>query len=1164
MKKLIAGIVAVLCVFGSFGYAPAGTVSPASGTAITADAADAEIVLPGKNAGSYKYAYADTSLYTTKFTKTTLKATNEAGKTVDISTWTGSDGNTYAIYAVEVSETASKTKILTENVIALVTAKETNLDVVISQDLEIPDNVKEALEANSIELSGTGVGYIADSAFAASYLKTIDLSGVKYIGNKVFSKCAYITDIEIPASVRYVGTNVFDGSGLKTLSVKNEMPIIPANLCSSTKLTKIEFAYPQYIRKIDKAAFMNTPVNAPLFMTAFGSDVSGYESLDVGESAYENCTSIKSVEMPDNVSSIGIKAFKGCTSLGSLTCGKKLLGMDQYSFDGCSALDTINFNSKLICIGGGSFRNCTSLKEVKNIPTSIEDWLITDPKTKKGIGFGDGVFAGCTALELCELPSSLTKIPDTTFSGCSKLTTVVGDFNNNGDNFTFIGKSAFAKCTSLTEAKYTNVDTIDDSAFSGCTKLTVADFPAAVYIGGEISSDSPTIDTESKTVKGKGASFSGCTALTKVNIPSSKYILQSTFKNCSAMTQFTAGECEVVGNNALDGCSAMEEITLLSNRYGNAEPTSKNTTDGFVFQKCSGAKKITIKSGYMTKTPNGLFNGCSSLEVIDGDLTNIAIVSPKTFADCSALKEIDLPAVRILETSAFSGCSSIKKISNSSSALNAEDYGDNSFLNCTELNIVIEGTISTIGASAFKNSGITKVNIEGMQGGTVVIGNNAFSDCQNLTEAKILSDSAAKFSIGTSIFSNCPILRTATYDGKIITSNMFKNCPKLETISTNGKNIKTSAFEGDSSLIFVEDMASPGNTIIADEINASAFKGCASLKVIPADSHTNMIGNAIFANCESIRSVDVGVLTQSIFSGCTSLNDVTLTNITSVPASAFAGCTALESFDFSGIANIGTSAFSASGLTKLTLNDVQTIDASAFASCSQLESIDISADTVGKSAFGKCTSLKEAKIDTNNILTSAFSGCTALENVDLTTSGDHSLAEIGASAFTDCSSLNVLVIEGSPKMGSKSAGYIGSKVNTKMTLVGNTGSTVQDYADTNKIAFVDVSIYDPSKPPTSSTTTTTATKPVSSTTTTTTAKTSVTLLGDANNDKKVSVADAVAILQSLANRDKYALTPQGAANADCFDPGDGITGKDALAIQKLDAKAIDSLPERSK
>lgn len=97
-------------------------------------------------------------------------------------------------------------------------------------------------------------------------------------------------------------------------------------------------------------------------------------------------------------------------------------------------------------------------------------------------------------------------------------------------------------------------------------------------------------------------------------------------------------------------------------------------------------------------------------------------------------------------------------------------------------------------------------------------------------------------------------------------------------------------------------------------------------------------------------------------------------------------------------------------------------------------------------------------------------------------------------------------------------------------------------------------------------TTTSATKPTdpvttAAPTTTTNSSDEVTLLGDANCDKKVSIADSTSILQAIGNSDRYALTPQGEKNADCYDPGSGVTGLDAIAIQRLDAKLISSLPE---
>ncbi len=57
---------------------------------------------------------------------------------------------------------------------------------------------------------------------------------------------------------------------------------------------------------------------------------------------------------------------------------------------------------------------------------------------------------------------------------------------------------------------------------------------------------------------------------------------------------------------------------------------------------------------------------------------------------------------------------------------------------------------------------------------------------------------------------------------------------------------------------------------------------------------------------------------------------------------------------------------------------------------------------------------------------------------------------------------------------------------------------------------------------------------------------------DANEDGRVNVADAVAVLQYVANKEKYFLTAQGEANADC-DGVSGITGGDAIYIQKVDA-----------
>lgn len=69
------------------------------------------------------------------------------------------------------------------------------------------------------------------------------------------------------------------------------------------------------------------------------------------------------------------------------------------------------------------------------------------------------------------------------------------------------------------------------------------------------------------------------------------------------------------------------------------------------------------------------------------------------------------------------------------------------------------------------------------------------------------------------------------------------------------------------------------------------------------------------------------------------------------------------------------------------------------------------------------------------------------------------------------------------------------------------------------------------------------------------------LAGDANANGRVELADALLILQHVANSKKYEISPQGVENADVYCKGDGITAMDALSIQKYDAKLLTSLPE---
>lgn len=63
-------------------------------------------------------------------------------------------------------------------------------------------------------------------------------------------------------------------------------------------------------------------------------------------------------------------------------------------------------------------------------------------------------------------------------------------------------------------------------------------------------------------------------------------------------------------------------------------------------------------------------------------------------------------------------------------------------------------------------------------------------------------------------------------------------------------------------------------------------------------------------------------------------------------------------------------------------------------------------------------------------------------------------------------------------------------------------------------------------------------------------------MGDSDGDGNIGINDAVLIMQSIANPDKYQMSEQGKLNADVYNRGDGVTNNDALTIQMVECRTI--------
>lgn len=130
----------------------------------------------------------------------------------------------------------------------------------------------------------------------------------------------------------------------------------------------------------------------------------------IGEGAFYNCTRLTSIVIPVGVTSIGGSAFKGCSGLASIIIPDGVTSIGNSAFSGCKGLTSITIPNSVTSIGYEAFSGCTSL-------TSI---IIPDSVTS----IGRYSFRGCTGLTSVTIGSGVKSIADSVFDGSSELTSI--------------------------------------------------------------------------------------------------------------------------------------------------------------------------------------------------------------------------------------------------------------------------------------------------------------------------------------------------------------------------------------------------------------------------------------------------------------------------------------------------------------------------------------------------------------------------------------------------------------------------------------------------------------------------------------------------------------------------------------------------------------------
>lgn len=323
-----------------------------------------------------------------------------------------------------------------------------------------------------------------------------------------------------------------------------------------------------------------------------------------------NCPSLKSVDIPDSVKSIGAYAFSGCASLESVRLPK----------DGCEI-----GNNGLYGNYAPIFTGCDSLKHI-----TIPDGLTTsnDHNSPRGAfaapalesvtfasdvsAIDHGLLASCPSLKSVDIPDSVKSIGAFAFSGCEALESV---------------RLPEGSCEIGSILNYYNESQLYGNVFQGCTSLTSLRLPK------------------------------GITAISSEN----NYAWDYSMFSAPALKSVTFED----GTNTLfahmfENCEALESVSI---------PNGVKTIPSYCFSNCKALASLDIPESVKT-IESYAFKGCgfASIDLPD----TVKAIHDRAFADCTSLSTVNLPTKGVelggsyypsnSNSGTFAGCTALKSI----------------------------------------------------------------------------------------------------------------------------------------------------------------------------------------------------------------------------------------------------------------------------------------------------------------------------------------------------------------------------------------------------------------------------------------------------------------------------------------------------------------------